>query len=144
MINPVKSFLTHGPLRHAQLVRNIHITFHLKFFRVNRQYRRDLAGEYTEKVTFFPRLSPSRVSRAPLRASLKNAEKKNAYSDVTLASLTDFARGDDELLASVPLSTTLLEHFPPHCQRMISLQREKKNLGDHYIGCHNLLFVNPA
>ena len=58
------------------MVRNIHITFHLKFFRVNRQYRRDLAGEYTEKVTFFPRLSPSRVSRAPLRASLKNAEKK--------------------------------------------------------------------
>ena len=100
-------------------------------------------GEYTEKVTFFPRLSPSRVSRAPLLASLKNAEK-NAYYDVLFAWLTDFARGDDELLASVPLSTTLLEHFPPHCQRMISLQREKKNLGDHDIGCANLLFVNPA
>lgn len=51
---------------------------------------------------------------------------------------------DDGLLASVPLCTTLLEHFPPHCQRMISLQRAKKNLGDHYIGCANLLFVTPA
>ena len=51
---------------------------------------------------------------------------------------------DDGLLASVPLCTTLLEHFPPHCQRMISLQREKKNLGDHYIGCANLLFVTPG
>ena len=51
---------------------------------------------------------------------------------------------DDELLASVSLCTTLLEHFAPHCQRMISLQREKKNLGDHYISCANLSFVNPA
>ena len=62
-----------------QLIRNTHLTFHLKFFRVNRQYRRDLAREYTEKVTFFPHLSPSRVSGAPLRASLKKAGK-NRYS----------------------------------------------------------------
>lgn len=76
-----------------QLVPNMHLTFHLKFFRVNRQNRRDLAGEYTEKITFFPRLSPSRVSRAPLRASLKNAGKKTPILYVTFASLTDFARG---------------------------------------------------
>ena len=71
----------------------MHLTFHLNFFRVNRQYRRDLAGEYMEKVTFFPRLSPSRVSRAPLCASLKNAGKKAPILLVTFASLTDFARG---------------------------------------------------
>ena len=65
--------------RHVQLVLNIHLTFHWKFFRVNRQYRRDLAEEHTENVSFFPRLSPSRVSRAPLRASLKNAGKKRLF-----------------------------------------------------------------
>ena len=90
--------------------------------------------------------TPFSVTRVSRSSSCKPEKrgKKTPILYVTFVSSTDFARGDDELLASVPLSTTLLEHFPPHCQRMISLQREKKNLGDLYIGCANLLFVTPA